>query len=149
MCPVCAVAVGVGLGLSRWLKIDDAISGLWIGALIVSLSFILARWTKKYLSVPADFLVFVYFIVLLITTIIPLSYLHIIGNPSNRFLGIDKLLFGTGAGIIVFVFSLSVHGYVKYHHHNTSYFPFQKVVIPLVTLLLASLILYWRIYAGS
>ena len=51
MCPVCAVAVGVGLGLSRWLKIDDAISGLWIGALIVSLSFILAKWTKKNLTI--------------------------------------------------------------------------------------------------
>jgi len=30
VCPVCTLAVGVGLGLSRWLKIDDLIleSGL-------------------------------------------------------------------------------------------------------------------------
>ena len=60
MCPVCAVAVGFGLGLSRWLKIDDAISGLWIGALIVSLSFILAKWTRKYLAVSVRLLTFLY-----------------------------------------------------------------------------------------
>lgn len=141
MCPVCAVTVCVGLGLSRWLKIDDTISGLWIGALIVSLSFVLAKGKNK--------LAFLYFIVLLLTTIIPLQYLNIIGNSLNKFCGIDKLMFGIGAGIIVFVFSLFIHGLLKYHNHNKSYFPFQKVIIPVVTLILASLILYWRTYAGS
>jgi hypothetical protein len=142
MCPVCAVAVGVGLGLSRWLRIDDAISGLWIGALIVSLSFILANWTKKYLAVPVNVLAFLYFIVLLLTTFIPLSYLQIIGNPFNTFLGIDKLMFGTGAGIIVFLCSLFIHEAIKHRHHNKVYFPFQKVIIPVDMLLLASLIMY-------
>lgn len=143
MCPVCAVAVGVGLGLSRWLRIDDAISGLWIGALIVSLSFVFATWTKKYLAVSVGLLAFLYFIVLLLTTFIPLKYLHIIGNPLNRFWGIDKLIFGTAVGIIVFLFSLFIHGVLKSHHHNKSYFPFQKVIIPVDMLLLASLIMYW------
>ena len=32
ICPVCTVAVGAGIGLSRWLGIDDSITGLWIGA---------------------------------------------------------------------------------------------------------------------
>jgi hypothetical protein len=142
MCPVCAVAVGVGLGLSRWLKIDDAVSGLWVGALIVSLSFVLAKWTKKNLT-------FVYFIFFLLTTIIPLYYYKIIGNPLNTLWGVDKLLLGTATGIILFVLSLLLHGFLKSHNHNKSYFPFQKVIIPVVTLTLASLILYWRIYAGS
>lgn len=142
MCPVCAVAVGVGLGLSRWLKIDDAISGLWIGALIVSLSFVFAKWTRKNLAI-------VYFIFFLLTTIIPLYYYKIVGNPLNTLWGVDKLLFGTGAGIIIFILSLIFHGFLKSRHHNKSYFPFQKVIIPVVTLTLASLILYWRIYAGS
>lgn len=142
MCPVCAVAVGVGLGLSRWLRIDDAISGLWIGALIVSLSFLFAKWTKKNLAI-------VYFIFFLLTTFIPLYYYKIVGNPLNTLWGIDKLLFGTAAGIIIFILSLIFHGFLKSRNHNKSYLPFQKVIIPVVTLLLASLILYWRIYAGS
>lgn len=143
MCPVCAVAVGVGLGLSRWLKIDDAISGLWVGALIVSLSFILATWTKKYLAVSMRLLTFVYFIFLFLTTIIPLNYFKIIGHPQNTFLGIDKLVFGTGVGIIAFLFSLCIHGVLKSRHHNTSYFPFQKVIIPVNILMLASIIMHW------
>ncbi|HOM68532.1 MAG TPA: hypothetical protein PLA57_01965, partial [Candidatus Paceibacterota bacterium] len=46
VCPVCTLAVGAGLGLSRWLKIDDLVSGLWVGALIVSLTF----WTDDFLK---------------------------------------------------------------------------------------------------
>lgn len=41
VCPVCTVAVGAGVGFSRYLGIDDTIAGLWIGALIVSVSM----WT--------------------------------------------------------------------------------------------------------
>lgn len=32
VCPVCTVAVGTGVGLSRWLGVDDTITGLWLGA---------------------------------------------------------------------------------------------------------------------
>jgi len=31
VCPVCTVAAGAGVGLSRWLGIDDIIIGLWVG----------------------------------------------------------------------------------------------------------------------
>jgi len=37
MCPVCTIAVTAGVGLSRWLGVDDLISGLWVGGLLVSL----------------------------------------------------------------------------------------------------------------
>ncbi len=117
MCPVCAVAVGMGLGLSRWLKIDDAISGLWIGGLIISLSFVLAKQTKRLLLV----------LVLFFSTVIPLKYLGIL---------IDRLVFGIVAGMIIFCLSLLFHLRLKH------YFPFQKVVIPVLFLLISSLVLY-------
>ncbi len=31
MCPVCSISIGVGVGLCRYLGIDDLISGVWIG----------------------------------------------------------------------------------------------------------------------
>ena len=37
ICPLCVVAVGAGLGLSRWLGVDDVVSSIWIGALLVSM----------------------------------------------------------------------------------------------------------------
>ncbi len=47
MCPVCTIAVGAGIGLSRWLGVDDLISGLWIGGLIVSLIGMTILWLNK------------------------------------------------------------------------------------------------------
>jgi len=47
VCPVCTVAVGAGLGLAEYFGIDDSISGLWIGALIVSMSIWTINWLNK------------------------------------------------------------------------------------------------------
>ena len=47
VCPVCTIAVGASLGLSRWLGVDDTISGLWIGGLIVSTTLWTYSWMKK------------------------------------------------------------------------------------------------------
>jgi hypothetical protein len=33
ICPLCTIAVGAGVGLSRWIGVDDAVTGLWIGGL--------------------------------------------------------------------------------------------------------------------
>lgn len=134
MCPVCLVAVCTGLGLSRWLKIDDTISGLWIGGLIISLSFVFAKLLKT--SVLLNILVF------FLTIVFPLKYLKIIGNPLNRFCGIDKLIFGIITGMMAFSLSILLHLYLKRKHHHKSYFPFQKVIIPVLTLILISLIFY-------
>ena len=46
VCPICTIAVGAGLGFSRALGIDDTISGLWVGALIISMSL----WTIDRLN---------------------------------------------------------------------------------------------------
>src|SRR3989344_8410054 len=51
VCPVCTVAVGAGLGLSRALGIDDAVTSVWIGGLILSMSYWAIDWLgKKNLS---------------------------------------------------------------------------------------------------
>jgi len=47
VCPICTVAVGAGLGISRWLGIDDSVTGLWIGGLILSSGLWLADWIGK------------------------------------------------------------------------------------------------------
>lgn len=142
MCPVCTVAIGAGLGLSRWLKIDDTISGLWIGALIISLSIVLAKPTQKYLHLSQTVLSFLYIIITFFSVIIPLKYLKLIGHPANMLYGVDKLIFGIALGMIVFSLSLLLQHFLKKTHGNKSYFPFQKVVIPVTILAVASLILY-------
>jgi hypothetical protein len=140
MCPVCAVAVGVGLGLSRWLKIADTISGLWIGALIISLSSVSATFTRKYIKQSYRVLFVFYLILFLASTMIPLWYAGIIGHPVHMIYGVDKLVFGITIGMILFLLSHALHLFLKKNHRNKVYFPFQKVIIPVWILLLGSIV---------
>jgi uncharacterized membrane protein YjjB (DUF3815 family) len=46
VCPVCVVAIGAGLGFSRWFGIDDIISSVWIGAFMVAIT----SWTLSFMK---------------------------------------------------------------------------------------------------
>ena len=143
MCPICVVAVGAGLGFSRWLGVDDIISSLWIGALLVSLSWWTVIWLKKKnwgfrydrAVVPVAYYALV---------LAPLYFADIAGHPLNKIFGIDKILFGTIIGSIIFLLSVWLHNFLKIKNNGKSFFPYQKVVVPVAVLLIISLIL-WRI----
>ena len=47
VCPVCTVAVGAGLEGMRLLGVDDVITGIWAGALTLSLFLWTVSWLKK------------------------------------------------------------------------------------------------------
>jgi len=146
VCPICTIAVGAGLGLSRWLGIDDAVSSVWIGGLILSSSFWLIDWLKKknyelkiknyeYLVIAA-----MYAFVLL-----PLWYGKIIGHPLNTILGVDKIIFGTAVGSIMFLFGMWLDKKVR-KIKGKQLFQYQKVIFPVASLVIASLIIYY--YGG-
>ncbi|HRS47988.1 MAG TPA: hypothetical protein P5225_01830 [Candidatus Paceibacterota bacterium] len=142
VCPVCTLAVGAGLGLSRWLKIDDLVSGLWVGALIVSLTF----WTDDFLKkkkINFQFSHLIILVIYLLLVILPLYFSGIIGHPLNTILGIDKLIFGTFLGILLFYLAVYLNDYLKSKNNNRVYFPYQKVIIPVAILLVTSLISYF------
>jgi len=140
-CPVCSIEVGAGVGLSRWLKIDDTITGLWIGAFIISLILWTLGWLKnKKWNFKGDAIVI--FLVYYAIIIIPLYYKEIIGHPLNKILGIDKLLFGIGVGSIVFLISIMLYNYLKKLNQGKSYFKLQKILTPIVLLAISSLIFY-------
>lgn len=141
VCPVCTVAVCAGVGFSRWLGIDDLISGVWVGGLVVSFIFWTLDWLGKkkivfklrWLAVSVAFYALV---------IIPLYLKGIIGHPANTFWGMDKLLLGIITGSLFFLFSVWFHGFLKTKNQGKSYFPYQKVAVPIIFLLIASLIFY-------
>ena len=146
VCPLCTVAVGAGIGLSRWLGIDDSITGLWIGGLLVSLISWTEGWLeKKNIRFRGRILVniFVYYSLVLI----PLYYSGIIGHPMNTlcFCGLDKLLFGIIVGSASFWFGASWYSYLKEKNQGRAYFPFQKVFMPIAPLILLSIIFYFLI----
>src|SRR3972149_8560098 len=80
MCPVCTVAVAAGIGLSRWLGVDDTITGLWIGGLIVALIWWTINWlNKKNIRFKGrKILVVIGYLVLII---LPLHFMKILWHP--------------------------------------------------------------------
>jgi len=142
-CPVCTVAVGAGVGLCRYFGIDDLISGTWIGGFLMSLTLWTIDWLnkKKIKFLFRKILVFVFWYGI---SIFPLYRLGIMGHPENKFLGIDKLLFGIISGSIIFLVSFFFNNFLLKKNRGKVYFPFQKVVIPILFLLILSLI-FWRV----
>lgn len=141
VCPVCVVAIGAGLGLSRWFGIDDVISSVWIGALFVSIiSWTLLYMKKKKWNFNDDGIIVTLAYILL--TYIPLYYAGIIGHPLNQIWGIDKIIAGSVIGAVAVYIGHWFHAYLKKKNHGKSFFPYQRVVVPILFLLLTSLILW-------
>ena len=46
-CPLCTGAAIAGVGVARFLGVDDSIAGLFIGAVIVSSALWFNKWLKK------------------------------------------------------------------------------------------------------
>lgn len=143
VCPICVVAVAGGLGLSRWFKVDDVVSSIWIGALLMALVLWTISWLrkKKWNFKFSDIVVFLLYYLF---TYIPLYFAKIIGQ-GNNILGMDKVLFGSILGTLIFIFSLWFNNYLKIKNNGKGYFYYQKVVVPFAVLILSSLIAYFII----
>ncbi len=147
VCPICVVAIAGGLGLSRWLGVDDVVSSIWIGAFLLATVF----WTLVGMKLrdwkfPYDKAVI--FLAYYLLVFVPLHYAGILWHPQNTIWGMDKIIFGTTVGTIMFLLSYWLHAYLKHKNGGKSFFPYQKVVLPVVILLITSLIFYllflWR-----
>ena len=142
ICPVCTVAVAGGVGLSRWLGIDDTVSGIWIGGLTVSLTFWTDSWleSKKFKISGRLFAVLVVYIALIV---LPLYWMDVTGHPFNRMWGVDKLMLGMVFGGIVFALAVTAYDALKRRNNGHAWFPFQKVVMPVGALAVVSAIFYF------
>jgi hypothetical protein len=145
VCPICIVAIGAGLGLSRWLGVDDTISSLWIGALLVAMVLWTLTEMKKRnwrFSFDTVTISLAYYILIFV----PLYYTGILGHPLNKIFGIDKIIFGTILGTAIVLLTHLLNKRLKRKgidgQPGKPYFPYQKVVIPVVVLILTSGIFY-------
>ena len=143
MCPVCVVAIGAGLGFSRWFGIDDVISSVWIGAFMFAIiSWTLSYMKKKGWSFQDDGIVVT--LIYLVLTYIPLYYAGIVGHSLNQIYGIDKIIFGSIIGATVIFLGHLLHLYLKKKNNGKVFFSYQRVVVPVLCLIVTSLIL-WKI----
>lgn len=143
MCPVCTVTVVAGLGISRLLGIDDSVSSIWIGGLILSLSFITADWIKKkWPKLNPKYYYLPVFVLMYLLVLIPFKLNHTIGIYRNTIWGIDKIVFGITAGSLAFLAGAWLDKYQR-KKFKKIFFPFQKVVFPVLALVILSAIFYF------
>lgn len=141
-CPICTVAVGAGIGMAQYIGVDDVISGIWLGGLIVSL----IAWTIKWFDGKnihfhsRKILITVFYYAFTIT---PLYLQKFIGHELNKLWGFDKLLFGIFLGSFGFFISILFCNYLRQHNNNKSYFIFQKITTTVLALFILSVVFYY------
>jgi hypothetical protein len=144
-CPVCTIAVGAGLSFTKVLGIDDTISSIWIGGVLLSSSLWLINWLdskniKFFLKRKLVYLVMYGFV------LVPFISSGTIGALHNQLWGIDKILLGMILGTAGFMIGMGINSKMLIGHNNKAYFPFQKVVMPMGMLILLSLIFFFIVY---
>lgn len=142
VCPLCTIAVAAGVGLSRYLGIDDTITGLWIGGLTVSIILWTIDWfnRKNFCFIGRNFITAILYYLILV---VPLYYYDVLGHPLNVLWGIDKLFLGITIGSICFLMGAIGYFYMKKNNDGHAYFPFQKVVMPVAPLIILSIVFYF------
>jgi hypothetical protein len=60
----------------------------------------------------------------------------------NKLWGMDRILLGMMIGSIVFFVAAVSYNQLKKNNKDHAYFPFQKVIMPLVSLIILSVIFY-------
>ena len=141
VCPLCTIAVGAGLGLSRLIGIDDSVTGVWVGGLILSSGLWMADFIKKKgWKVPYPEFISVLLMVLFV--IPPLYWSKMIGITGNILWGVDKVLLGTVIGAGMFLLGVVIDKRLRTTNNGKVYVYYQKVIIPVFLLSVTSFILY-------
>lgn len=144
VCPICTVAVAAGVGVLESYGVDRILIGLWFGALIVSSIMWFIDWLnrknihflfRKILVIISFYAIFV----------VPLYFIKIkgevlMGTGINEVLGIDRLLFGVILGTFIFIAGVLSNNYLKRINDGKVMIFWQKVIVPVVFLIISSVI---------
>ncbi|MFH1561552.1 MAG: hypothetical protein ABID04_03170 [Patescibacteria group bacterium] len=150
-CPVCIVAVGGGLAIAEKLGVDDLIAAIWIGALITASAIAFApKMTRinkiflnkisqknKFLTLEVSWTIISYLL-----TIVTLQIQGTLNNPTCKIWGVCKVWLGITVGTITIWLGAIIDKFLRSKNNGKVFFPFQKVALPFVATLIASLIFY-------
>ncbi len=144
-CAVCTVAVGASLEIARRYGVDDAVVGVWAGAMLALLGYWLILWfEKKNWNFPLRNLI------LMAVSIGSIGFMYFEMPYAPKVIGIfymDPLLFATLLGAATFIYVSKFYQWMKARNGGHAHFPFEKVVLPVLALALLSV--YFNYYPLS
>lgn len=137
-CPVCTIAIGAALPIARHMGVPDMVAGLWVGAFLA----ILGYWVIKFFD-KRGWKFFGRNAIILALSVASIGFIYLgttSYNPCSYFgfLNIDPVLFGTIIGAILFIVTEKAYDFMKARNNGHAHFPFEKVVLPIVVLSIAS-----------
>ncbi|MDO4870477.1 MAG: hypothetical protein Q3996_00030 [Candidatus Saccharibacteria bacterium] len=142
VCPICTVTVGAGLALAEKIGVDMLVVSVWVGGLLASMTM----WSINWLETKQKTFKFYRLVMVLlfyVLTFITLHFTDFLWNEGNTLFGIDKIILGTAAGTAVFIGASQFYQYLKQKNNGHAHFPFEKVVIPIISLVILSIIAYF------
>ena len=140
-CPVCAVVIVSGLGISRFLGVSDNVVGIWFGAILLAISSAIIVFLKKKKNIDNKLLNLIIYAIDY-SLVIPI---YLGTNPqivfnAKKILFIDAFLFSIILGSLTLFFTSKLYYYMK-NKNGKPHFPFEKVVLPIVALVIVSIII--------
>ena len=133
-CPVCIVTVGGGLFIAKKLGIDDLLVSIWLSGLNTAIAFWFASFMKNKLLKNGYSWATAFYIL----TVGSLIYTKQIGHPGITYLGVDKILVGLTVGFIISLIAVLIDRFIRIKNEGKILFYYQKVIIPLVLLIITT-----------
>lgn len=136
-CAVCTVGVVAGLSIARKLGVDDGVVAVWAGALLALIGYWTILWfDKKNWHFPLRN----WILMILSLAIIGGVYIKDLTYSPRPilFFYLDPFLFCTLLGAAVLIYSSMFYQWMKAKNGGHAHFPFEKVVVPIVSLALVS-----------
>lgn len=109
-CPLCVAGAGAGLSISRFLGIDDSITGIWFAAFLGAT----ALWganalKKKYLPLQETLIYASFFAV----TIWSFYQFNLVSEHAGLIMGAPKIIFGMVVGAVGFYLVEVLNGLIR------------------------------------
>lgn len=141
-CPLCTGATIMGVAIAERYGIDSAITGLWVGAFVISTTLWLDRVLKKKGIEYSGQSIILSFVAMALT-VVPFYFAGIFANPV-KILGIDRLLFGMLAGSAITFAGTELSQWIR-QVRGKVLFPFQTMLVVLALISFTSAMFWYLI----
>lgn len=143
-CAVCTFAIGASLSVARKLGVEDSVVGLWAGALLTLLGY----WTIMFFD-KRHWHFWGRDALLIVLSVAMIGFIYVsetVYAPSIiwKIFYLDPILFSAILGMLIYIFSQKFYLWMKARNGGHAHFPFEKVVLPVVLLLVSSV--YFSFY---